>query len=114
MIELHQVAEQSLDQILGSDEEGRDLYRRTNNLVTMFLFTRYPERKPHAQRLLNEMYRTPVTVETIQDENILFAYLSFNRVPKYVLVARYDVLGTSLEEVPDYEERRTWGIKIIL
>lgn len=109
MIELHQVAEQSLDQILGSDETERDLYRRTNNMVKMFLFSRYPERKPHAKRLLNEMYRTPVTVETVQDGNILFAYLSFNHVSRYILVARYDVSDTFLEEVPDDEERRNWN-----
>jgi hypothetical protein len=72
MITPNQVAELSLEEIIGDDREGRKELEYVQNLVATFFFSDFPERRKYAKHILDEFWETPIEIEKIEDEDIQY------------------------------------------
>ncbi|HLC86247.1 MAG TPA: hypothetical protein VJG30_03110 [Candidatus Nanoarchaeia archaeon] len=108
MIQQEDVADLTLEQMLGDDEEGKSVFRCTKSLVGAFLFSRYELRRNFARWALSKIFTTPVDVHTIEEGEIIYAYIELNRIKKYILVQRYNANSPALENVPSENEKKLW------
>jgi len=102
------VADLTLEQMLGNDEEGTSIFRCTKSLVGTFLFTRYEKRRDFAKWALQRIWGIPVEIRTVQDSNTLYAYIELNNCGRYALVARYSSKSPIIEGLPSEAELRLW------
>jgi hypothetical protein len=76
--------------------------------INAFLFSRYPQRRVHAKKRLDEFWSSPIDVETAEGRYIIYAYIRFNHITPYVLVARYSKNAPFFEEIPTKAEKDGW------
>ncbi len=106
MIQPEQIADQTLEQLMSPND--KEAYKMTKEMAETYLFSRYPERRTFAKKLLEKHWDTPVDIHTIEDSNILYAYIELNHVGKYVLLGKYRQDSPPLETIPSEEERELW------
>ena len=111
MISPDQVAEKTLRQMIGRNKSGMEDYRQTKNFVNAALFSRYPRRREYARCMLDETWRTPIGIETITENGIIYAYINFNNIARYVLVDRYREDRPVFEETPTEKEMSKWPLE---
>lgn len=110
MITPEDVLDKTLKQLLYEQPTEDDIsaYNDTVNYVKCMLFSRFPQRRKYAQRLLDESWGTHLNVEVIEDKEIIYTYIRFDRTDKYILVEKYEKTRPFLEEMPTEEEIRKW------
>ena len=89
MITKDQVLDQSLEQILAGSKDSEEDCKIIEKLVQIVVFSNFPERREYVKKVLSKYLRTPIGIETITEDGILYTYINFNNIPKYVLVGRY-------------------------
>src|SRR3989338_7223246 len=93
-----------LEELLGSDPEGKEDYQRISRCIVAHRFSRYPERRAYAftQLQVTLPFKDGVEVLYFEEEGVTSAYLRFAAAPeKLMFVANYD--SPYIEEVPDEE-----------
>lgn len=98
-----------LEELLGSDPEGRGDYQRISRCIVAHRFSRYPERRAYAftQLQVTLPFKGGVEVVYFEEEGITSAYLRIAVAPeKLMFVANYGF--PYIEEVPDEEEKKLW------
>lgn len=108
MINEEDVADLTLEQILGKDKEGQSVFICTKSLVGTFLFSRYERRREFAKWALKRIWGIPVEVCTIHDSDIIYAYIELNGCGRYALVARYSLKSPIIEDLPSETEISLW------
>ena len=100
MITAAKVAPQGLDEILSETPNDREAFKFTKKCVTAYLFSRYEKRRELAKKELERFWATPVDVHKVEENGIIYAYVEFNNIGRYILVAKYSAEGPVIEEVP--------------
>ena len=116
MITPENVRPETLEQTLSKLSEGNQFFAQIHNYVKAHLFSRYSERRKFAFRELNNMMRERVDglayvdVDTLEEDGIIYAYLSVNGEDQYTLVGRYVSEDPVFEVEPTPEERKKWTL----
>ena len=106
MVQLEEVCKNTLKEIFQGDSD----YQYIEGLVKLHLFSQFPQRKPWTlQALKTAFYEAELQVITLEDNNLLYAYLKFANSPKYLFVNTYSKNLELFEPVPTEEERIQWN-----
>ena len=103
------VLEQTLEQIISSTKDGRRDYENITRMVQAVLFSVFPERRIGARQQLKHYWPgAPVTIETEEDERLIYAYVKFKGIVPYIFLQKYSKDEPVQEEVPTTEEMSKW------
>lgn len=108
MITKDQVLDQTLEEILAGDKDSEEDYNIVKELVTTALFSRIKQRRKYCKRVLEKYLKTPISIETITEDGIIYAYINFSNIPRYVLVGRYRENDPTFETMPTKNEMEKW------
>jgi hypothetical protein len=108
MIPLEKVVKSSLKEITAKCKEDAKLYDFTENCVRFHLFSRFPERREYVLKRLNEVWGIPIDIHKLEDGKIIYAYITLNKIDKYIFVGNYSKRMCFFEEVPTNEEKFDW------
>ena len=108
-IELGDVCNQSLREMFGNDQDGKEDFRYIDHLTKMVLFSQFPRRRRWAEKGLSKaFYGANISVETLKDRGLIYIYLKFEVSNKYIFVGRYRKGTILFEPVPSEEEIAQW------
>ena len=102
----------SMKEILPIDGEDKDCYEFTEACVRTYLFTKFPQRRELAQKRLRDFYNPNLEVHTLEDDGIIYAYLSLTKDKEiFLFIERYRKQNAILEPAPTERERSLWAKK---
>ena len=108
-IRLEQVCNESLRDISRRIRGNDKFYEYLSDLVKVYLFSRYPERKVAALRTMKRFGGKEYTIHKIEHDGIIYAYISAENSSKYIFVGKYTVDDHFLEVAPNEEEIALWS-----
>lgn len=96
---------ETIDDIFANVPEAIDF---TKNLVKAAIFSNYSRRRLLAKSDLRKYLGKNISVASIEEDGLTYAYLHLQKNDEYIFVGKYHSSDPVFEEVPREKEIRLW------